>query len=151
MMLNSDAIRGLVPHHGAMCLIDAVESWDATSIVCATAQHRSPGNPLAVAGRLSAVHAVEFAAQAMAIHGALVIAARHAKPRIGLLVSARDCRFHCDRLDQVAGDLHVQAHRLAGSAIMLIYGFAVSASTHCLAEGRVSVLLRDITNEDAPA
>lgn len=148
-MLDADAIRALVPHHGAMCLIDAVEFWDPSSIVCTTAQHRSLGNPLALEGRLSPVHAIEFAAQAMAIHGALVIAARHAKPRIGLLVSARDCRFHCDRLDQVAGDLHVKAHRLAGSAIMLMYGFTVSAGIQCLAEGRASVLLRDIANEDA--
>jgi len=148
-MLNSDAIRGLVPHHGAMCLIDAVEFWDASSIDCTTAQHRSPGNPLALDGRLSAVHAIEFAAQAMAIHGALVIAARHAKPRIGLLVSVRDCRFHCARLDQVAGDLHVNAHRLAGSAIMLMYSFTVSAVAQCLVEGRVSVLLRDAANEGA--
>jgi predicted hotdog family 3-hydroxylacyl-ACP dehydratase len=147
-MLDSDAIRGLVPHHGAMCLIDAVESWDASSIVCTTTQHRSPGNPLAREGRLSPVHAIEFAAQAMAVHGALVVPP-HAKPRIGLLLSVRDCRLHCDRLDQVAGDLHVKAHRLAGSAIMLMYGFTVSAGTQCLAEGRVSVLLRDTTSEDA--
>jgi predicted hotdog family 3-hydroxylacyl-ACP dehydratase len=150
-MLNSDAIRRLVPHHGAMCLIDEVESWDASGIACTTAQHRSPANPLAREGRLSVVHAIEFAAQAMAIHGALVIAARRAKPRMGLLLSVRDCRFHCDRLDQVAGDLHVKAHRLAGSAIMLMYGFTVSADNHCLAEGRVSVLLRDIASEDARA
>ena len=148
-MLDSDAIRGLVPHHGAMCLIDAVEFWDATTIVCTTAQHRSSGNPLALDGRLSPVHAIEFAAQAMAVHGALVIAARQAKPRAGLLVSARDCRFHCDRLDQVTGDLNVKAHRLAGSAIMLMYGFSVSAGARCLAEGRISVLLRDTVNEDA--
>jgi predicted hotdog family 3-hydroxylacyl-ACP dehydratase len=150
-MLTSDAIRGLVPHHATMCLIDAVESWDASRIVCTTAQHRSPANPLALAGRLSAVHAIEFAAQAMAIHGALAIAARHAKARIGLLLSVRDCRFHCDRLDQVAGDLHVKAHRLAGSANMLMYGFTVSGGTQCLAEGRVSVLLRDTASEDARA
>jgi predicted hotdog family 3-hydroxylacyl-ACP dehydratase len=149
-MLDSDAIRGLVPHHGAMCLIDAVESWDASSIVCTTAQHRSCANPLAQEGRLSAVHAIEFAAQAMAIHGALVVPP-HATPRMGLLLSVRDCRFHCDRLDQVAGDLHVKAQRLAGTALMLIYGFSVSAGTHCLAEGRVSVLLRDTANGDAQA
>ena len=148
-MLKSDAIRELVPHHGAMCLIDAVEFWDASSIACTTAQHRSPGNPLALEGRLSVVHAIEFAAQAMAIHGALVIAARHATLRMGLLLSVRDCRFHCDRLDQVAGDLHVKARRLAGNAIMLMYGFSVSAGTQCLAEGRVSVLLRDTTRGDA--
>jgi predicted hotdog family 3-hydroxylacyl-ACP dehydratase len=147
-MLDSDKIRGLVPHHGSMCLIDAVEAWDVSSIVCTTAQHRSPGNPLAREGRLSAVHAIEFAAQAMAVHGALVVPP-HATPRIGLLLSVRDCRLHCERLDQVAGDLHVKAHRLAGSAIMLMYEFTVSAGTQCLAEGRVSVLLRDTANEDA--
>ena len=150
-MLDSDAIRELVPHHGAMCLIDAVESWDASGIVCTTAQHRSGANPLAQDGRLSAVHAIEFAAQAMAIHGALVNAARHTTPRMGLLLSVRDCRFHCDGLDQVAGDLHVKADRLAGTALMLMYGFSVCAGTQCLAEGRVSVLLRDSANEDAQA
>jgi predicted hotdog family 3-hydroxylacyl-ACP dehydratase len=149
-MLSADAIRALVPHHGTMCLIDAVESWDASDIVCTTAQHRSPANPLAREGRLSAVHAIEFAAQAMAIHGALVVPS-HAKPRTGLLVSVRDCRFHCDRLDQVAGDLHVKAHRLAGSAIMLMYAFTLSAAAQCLAEGRIGVLLRDAANEDACA
>lgn len=147
-MLTSDAIRELVPHHGRMCLIDAVESWDASSIVCATAQHRSRGNPLAQEGRLSAVHAIEFAAQAMAIHGALVVPV-HATPRIGLLLSVRDCRFHCDRLDRLAGDLQVKAHRLAGTALMLMYGFTVSSGAQCLAEGRGSVLLRDATHEDA--
>jgi len=147
-MLDSHAIRGLVPHHGAMCLIDAVEFFDAATIVCTTAQHRSSGNPLVLEGRLSSVHAIEFAAQAMAIHGALAAPAR-TMPRLGLLMSVRDCRFHCDRLDQVADDLHVNAQRLAGSAIMLMYGFSVSAGARCLAEGRVSVLLRDTANEDA--
>jgi predicted hotdog family 3-hydroxylacyl-ACP dehydratase len=151
MTLDCDAIRGLVPHHGAMCLIDAVEFWDASSIVCTTSQHRSPGNPLALDGRLSVVHAIEFAAQAMAIHGAIGIAAGHAKPRMGLLLSVRDCRFHCDRLDRVAGDLHVKAHRLAGSAIMLMYRFTVSADGGGLAEGRATVLLRDPADEDAGA
>jgi predicted hotdog family 3-hydroxylacyl-ACP dehydratase len=151
MTLDCDAIRGLVPHHGAMCLMDTVESWDASSIVCTTAQHRSPGNPLSRDGRLSVVHAIEFAAQAMAIHGALAIARRDAKPQMGLLLSVRDCRFHCDRLDQVADNLHVKAHRLAGSVIMLMYGFTVSTDSRCLAEGRLSVLLRDSAAEDARA
>lgn len=132
-----------------MCLIDAVQFWDSSSIVCTTAQHRSRANPLAQDGRLSTVHAIEFAAQAMAIHGALVVPPS-AKPRAGLLLSVRDCRFHCVRLDQAAGDLDVKAHRLAGNAIMLMYGFALSAGAQCLAEGRLSVLLRDRTQDAGP-
>ncbi len=141
-MIDGAAIRRLVPHAGSMCLLDVVESWDAASIVCATAQHRSPANPLLRDGRLGAVNAIEFAAQAMAIHGALV-APPHAKPRIGLLLSVRECRFHCARIDQMADNLHVQARKLAGSAVMLMYSFTVSAGAQVLVEGRASVLLRD--------
>ena len=141
MKLGAEDIRGLVPHQGAMCLLDAVEFWDASRIVCTTAQHRSSANPLAHDGRLSAVNAIEFAAQAMAVHGALGAPQRSA-PSFGLLLSVRACRFHCDRLDQVAGVLHVKAGKVAGSQLMLMYEFGLFAGERCLTEGRASVLLR---------
>ena len=143
MILESDAIRALVPHHGSMCLLDRVLFWNESQIVCTTAQHRSTVNPLLHDGRLSAVHAIEFAAQAMAVHGALV--SPNARATIGLLVSVRDCRFHCDRLDQVPGDLRVKSVRMAGNDRMLMYGFSVHDGARCLAEGRTSVLLADAT------
>ena len=144
MILDSDAIRALVPHRGSMCLLDRVLFWDESQIECTTAQHRSTANPLLRDGRLSAVHAIEFAAQAMAVHGAL-LSPPHARATIGLLVSVRDCRFHCDRLDQVPGDLRVKSHRIAGNDRMLMYGFSVHDGARCLAEGRTSVLLADAT------
>ena len=148
MMLRAEDIRGLVPHQGAMCLLDAVEFWDASRIVCTTDQHRSPLNPLAENGRLSAVNAIEFAAQAMAIHGALD-APQRSSPSFGLLLSVRACRFHCDRLDQVAGVLHVKAGKVAGSQLMLMYQFGLFSGTRCLAEGRASVLLHAPASEGA--
>lgn len=139
-MLDAEAIRALVPHAGSMCLLDRVLSWDDAGIVCATAQHRALSNPLRAAGRLSAVHAIEFAAQSMAVHGALV-AATQAPAVGGLLLSVRDCRFHCARLDDVTLDIEVSSQRMAGSGRMLMYRFALHAATRCLVEGRASVLL----------
>ena len=55
-----------------MCLLDEVLTWDATQIRCRSATHRVPDNPLRAHGRLGAVCGIEYAAQAMAVHGALV-------------------------------------------------------------------------------
>ena len=145
---GAEEIRQLVPHQGAMCLLDAVEFWDASRIVCTTGQHRSPGNPLAQEGRLSAVNAIEFAAQAMAVHGALS-APPQSRPASGMLLSVRACRFHCDRLDQVAEVLHVRANKVAGSQLMLMYEFGLFAGARCLAEGRASVLLHAPASDGA--
>jgi len=146
---DADAIRRLVPHQGAMCLLDSVEFWDASRIVCTTGQHQSADNPLSVDGRLSTVNAIEFAAQAMAIHGALE-APRRDRPAFGMLLSVRNCVLHRDRVDQVPGILHVKAGKVAGSQLMLIYEFGLFAGEHCLAEGRASVILQARPREGAP-
>src|SRR5256886_11224671 len=63
-----------IPHKGRMGLLDEVLSWDATRIRCRSATRRSPDNPLRLHGRLGAACGIEYAAQAMAVHGALVAA-----------------------------------------------------------------------------
>lgn len=140
MVLNQDAIRGLIPHRGSMCLLDSVEYWDAERVVCRTSQHRSPGNPLRANARLSSVNGIEFAAQAMAVHGGLVAPDR-AAPSVGLLVSLRDCVFHCDRLDVLGSPLTVEARRITGSNDLMMYQFLVTADV-LIIEGRASVLLQ---------
>src|SRR5207247_9692194 len=69
--INKAEIRTLIPHSGLMCLLDEVTQWDDRSIVCITNTHRDPGNPLLREGRLSALHAFEYGAQAAAVHGGL--------------------------------------------------------------------------------
>ena len=69
--MDRTQIATLIPHAGAMCLLDAVIAWDATTITCLASSHRTPTNPLAARGRLEVVCGVEYAAQAMAVHGAL--------------------------------------------------------------------------------
>jgi predicted hotdog family 3-hydroxylacyl-ACP dehydratase len=142
--LNREAIARLIPHRGEMCLLETVESWDATAIVCTTTQHASASNPLRRNGRLSSVHAIEFAAQATAVHGALNMPLQ-SQPRFGLLVSVRHCAFFCVALDDARGRLRIEARRSAGAESLAMYDFVVSADGGHLAEGRLSVYLEPTT------
>ncbi len=64
-------LLSLIPHQGAMCLLDRVVEWDKDRVLLATATHRAADNPLRLDGRLRAVHLCEYGAQAMAVHGGL--------------------------------------------------------------------------------
>jgi predicted hotdog family 3-hydroxylacyl-ACP dehydratase len=132
------AVRALVPHAGAMCLLERIVSADATGIVCATSSHRAADNPLRRDGALAALHLAEYGAQAMAAHGGLEdpgVAAR-----AGMLVAVRDLNLGVERVDDVAGELLVEARRLVANAGGLIYAFTVRAGDRELASGRVSVM-----------
>ena len=80
-----------IPHKGRMCLLDDVLSWDRSRIRCRSAQHRTPDNPLRAHGRLGAACGIEYAAQAMAVHGALLRSAPPAsrQPASACSTSAR--------------------------------------------------------------
>ncbi len=74
-MLDHAGIAARIPHQGAMCLLDAVVDWSETAISCRAVSHADPANPLRADGRLGAAAGIEYAAQAMAVHGALLAAA----------------------------------------------------------------------------
>ena len=96
-LLDKAEIAALIPHAGPMCLLDAVLAWDMTTIACAASSHRSASNPLAANDRLDAVCGVEYASQAMAVHGGLIGNGR--RPSAGYLASLRDVICCVDRLD----------------------------------------------------
>ncbi len=136
--LDHGWIAAHVPHHGSMCLLDAVVEWDADSASCRATSHRDARNPLRLGDRLGVACGVEYAAQAMAVHGALC--AVHAAPRAGMLVSARAVRWHVERLDDIADDLLVHVVRLHGDDTALHYAFSVRAGTRALLDGQAMVL-----------
>ncbi|HEX6842906.1 MAG TPA: beta-ketoacyl synthase chain length factor [Stellaceae bacterium] len=135
-----DDIARLIPHAGAMCLLDRVLDWDAASIRCVTRRHRDEDNPLRSHGRLGVLSGVEFAAQAMALHGRLT-AGNAPAPRHGLLVSLRQVVCRCDRLDGIDGEIVVEAERLAGGGSDALYRFALRAGDVELLSGRAAVML----------
>jgi predicted hotdog family 3-hydroxylacyl-ACP dehydratase len=139
--LDRAGIAARVPHHGAMCLLDAMESCGADEIVCRIANHADNANPLRLDQQLPAASALEYASQAMALHGSLAATAAE-PPRSGFLASARDVRLHVARLDDAAGPLRVRARRLAGDAGQAMYRFELhDAGGRLLVEGRTTVVL----------
>jgi predicted hotdog family 3-hydroxylacyl-ACP dehydratase len=135
-------IRTLIPHSGLMCLLDEVIQWDQRSIVCISNTHRDPANPLRRQGRLSAVHAFEYGAQAAAIHGGLRARAAGTIAPPGYLAALRDGRLHATRLDNIHLPLRISATHLFGDGANTIYEFALSAATVLVAEGRVIIVER---------
>jgi predicted hotdog family 3-hydroxylacyl-ACP dehydratase len=131
-------IRALVPHAGGMCLLERIVTSSDSQIVCATSSHRSPTNPLRHAGRLAALHLAEYGAQAMAVHGGLHATGEAA--RGGMLVAIRALTLQVERLDDIEGELTVQAVKLVANADGRIYSFTARAGERELASGRVSVM-----------
>lgn len=140
MLLDRAWIAARIPHQGAMCLLEGVEYWDAQHVVCRAVGHRFPDNPLRSEGRLASACGIEYAAQAMAVHGAL-LANDNALPRSGFLASVRSTSLHVARLDDIDVDLIVQTDRFSGDGNSVLYDFSVRAGNILLLEGRAAVIL----------
>ena len=134
----------LIPHQGAMSLLDAVLSWDDTHIHAVSESHALAEHPLRDASGLHAVHLAEYGAQAMAVHGALLARARgvdHARP--GRLVSLRDIMLAVEYVDPSHGRLDVHAECLFADERGAQYAFKVEQCAQLLASGRTAVMHMD--------
>jgi len=129
---------GLVPHSGAMCLLDKVLEWDEQGILCTASSHSSPANPLRTKGRLRALHGIEYGAQAAAVHGALVANGSRG-PRPGYLASVRDVRYSLPFLDQVPTPLLVTARRVTALSAAAMYRVALSTNDKQLVTAQVTI------------
>jgi predicted hotdog family 3-hydroxylacyl-ACP dehydratase len=141
MLLNRAWIEARIPHQGRMCLLDEVIEWNAQYIRCGTATHRAPDNPLRSHGRLGSAVGIEYAAQAMALHGALAGGAQRTAPQVGLLAGLRDVRLFVPRLDDIDSVLICEATHLAGDGLTALYEFALRDRNSILLSGRASVVL----------
>jgi predicted hotdog family 3-hydroxylacyl-ACP dehydratase len=135
-------IRTLIPHSGTMCLLDEVTQWDDRSISCVTNTHHDPANPLRRDGRLSALHAFEYGAQAAAVHGGLRARSVGAIAPPGYLAALRNAHLHAARLDDITSPLQIYANRLFGDGANTIYECRVSADNVLLANARITIIQR---------
>ena len=141
-------IESLIPHRGAMCLLERVCDWDQAQVRLATATHRDPANPLRRDGHLAALHLCEYGAQAMAVHGGLTARAEGRQAPPGFLVSLRSVSLHCEHVEDLSGELEVVAERLQATPTTWQYAFRVSHEGRVLAEGRAAVIARTDSVED---
>jgi predicted hotdog family 3-hydroxylacyl-ACP dehydratase len=128
MRLDRAAIAALVPHAGAMCLLHEVLEADGERILARAISHRDPSHPLREGNALPALCGVEYAAQAMAVHG--------------MLAALRDVELAAARLDDLAGDLMVEARCVRNESGRLLYEFWIRANERLLLHGRATVVAR---------
>lgn len=147
LLYDRQWIAARIPHSYDMCLLDGVLAADQQQITCTTGTHRALDNPLRHRDRLGALCAIEYAAQAIAVHGAVSMQqameqqATQQRPQSGYLTSARNVVLHVAYLDDIDDDLQIQAQRISGDAVTVLYNFSVSSSSKLLAEGRAAVVL----------
>lgn len=139
--MTTPRIVDLVPHSGAMCLLERVVEWSDEHVVTATTTHRALSNPLANAGRLRAVHLCEYGAQAMAVHGGLCAATRGTRAEPGLLVALRGVELHLEFIEDLPGELFVRAARQHASEQAWQYTFDVRHGDRLLAAGRATIVM----------
>lgn len=135
--IGHERLALLVPHAGSMCLLDRVVSHWPDRIVCTADNHRDPAHPLRCDGQLAALHLVEYAAQATAVHGALV-GSGAARP--GMLAALRDVRLYVDRIDTIDTLLTITARKQLSQSSGSLYEFDVRAGDRLLCEGRLAIV-----------
>lgn len=141
-MLTKADWAALIPHSGAMCLLDEVVEWDATRLHARSASHQRDDNPLRTEGVLHAVNLCEYGAQAMAVHGALCARETGGAARPGYLVALREVRLYVTRIDDLPGRLQVHVECLLALGDSLQYAFRIEHRGALLASGRAAVLQR---------
>jgi len=138
--IDREWIAARIPHQGSMCLLAGVLQWDEASLLATTESHTALDNPLRANGRLGVVHGIEYAAQAMAVHAALL----GAMPRAGFLASVRSAQLHVMWLDDVREALLIHIHRVHGDSSGLLYRFNLQSSAgRALLDGRAAILHRE--------
>lgn len=134
-------IANHIPHQGTMCLLDSVQQWSEQEVTCIAYSHNAVDNPLRAHGRLGIACGIEYAAQAMAVHGALLAPMDSETPKVGYLVSVRGVRMAVTRLDEFASAMEVKASCLMASESNMLYAFTLSVEGKVLLEGRAAVML----------
>ena len=125
-----------------MCLLESVEDWNDLTVSCLTTTHRDPRNPLRFKGRLTIAAGLEYAAQAMGVHVGLVNDGGQRARNVGLVGAVRDVVFTTDRLDDLEGQLLVNATRLVQGEQGYMYHFTVAHGNSKLIEGRASIFIK---------
>jgi predicted hotdog family 3-hydroxylacyl-ACP dehydratase len=149
MRIDRHWIESHIPHHGNMCLLHAVAHWDRTEIVCSATSHSAADHPLRNTQGLPITAGIEYAAQAMAVHGALLITTDNT-PDIGYLTSVRNVQWTTARLDDVGPTLRIHAIRISGNERSLLYDFHIHCEDRLLLSGRASVMTKPPTSRPTP-
>lgn len=139
-MIKHNELCSLIPHSFDMCLLDRVEFWDKDKIICHSNSHLLATNPLRREDSLSSVHLLEYAAQAMAVHGSLHNRERGLQMTEGYLAALRDVNINLCELNKIQTELRIEANNILSQGGNMIYAFTVSSAETEMVSGRATVI-----------
>lgn len=139
-MIKHDELCSLIPHSFDMCLLERVDFWDKDKIVCYSNSHLSDTNPLRRKENLSSVHLLEYAAQAMAVHGGLHDREQGVQMTEGYLAALRDVSINLCQINKLQSELRIEATQILSQGGNMIYAFSVSSAEAELTSGRATVV-----------
>jgi len=149
MQITQKRLCELIPHYGNMCLLSHVKSWDNESITCLSESHLDINNPLRDENGLACINAIEYAAQAIAIHAALNQQddANLATSSAGYLVQVKNIKYQDIDLSLLAENLTITATQVFTSPTSLVYSFLISVQERYNAEplmsGRIMIFISE--------
>lgn len=100
-------VAELVPHSGAMVLLDALIEADETRVLCGV--RIRPDSMFCEEGRVPSIVAIEYMAQAVAAFAGFRARSRSEPPQVGYLLGTRELVLHVDEF--VPGDALTVAAR----------------------------------------
>jgi len=142
-MIDVHRLYDRLPHSGAMCLVDEVVEWDRDSVRCRASSHRQVDNPLRVGDELPAICALEYAAQAFALHGLLVADKFDEKApdsSRAFLALVHSLDLHVERLDDCDSDLTIAGRVVFRQSGSVVYRFEARDATRLLVNGQVGLM-----------
>lgn len=137
----------VLPHAGDMVLIDEIVSITLENIECSTRSHLLNSNPLRNISGLPMTAALEYGAQAVALHGLLNLQkketeAQSPKPT-ARIIAVKSASWNQDWLHTIEQPLSITATRLTHLDTIAHYRFELTTSRHQaeLYQAHVTVLL----------
>jgi predicted hotdog family 3-hydroxylacyl-ACP dehydratase len=144
MLKNHHKLCELIPHERAMCLLDSVTDWDDEHIECSSSSHLGQDNPLLDEHhRLNCVNAIEYGAQAAAIHGILVARKSGSQPPTsGVLVQVKNMHIKDCDLTQLSSDMDIHARRIYSDSTSMVYTITINCQSELLLDGRIMIFIQ---------
>ncbi len=148
--MNKIEICQLLPHTGNMCLIDHLLSWDNTQLIAQTESHLKQDNPLRQGNTINSIIGIEYAAQTMALHTALLFQKQEtqeqeAQKNSGYLATIRNIQINAEKLNislsDIAQPLIISVYLLMSDTQGYCYKFNISTNDVTLLSGQLTIFL----------
>ena len=141
-ILNHNEIESRLPHSGNMSLLHEVIQADGNSLTALATSHLDIDNPLRLNGKIATVNGIEYAAQAMAVHGSLL----SDTPQAGYIATVRNIEIKVPCLPETKSHetktpLVIEVQQLMSNDNGFTYQFHISCQQQSLISGKRTVFL----------